>query len=702
MLKRKTWKTLLSMTLALSMLFAIGGASAFAAEDDQRAYAIAFDGETMEVTASGAKITESDDAAWTYSQDGGKAILTVEGDAEVKAEGGLQEYSYVDENGETATYTSYSSATGASARANGSGSVSSTTVQGDVTASIVDGFAYGASVYASEEAVASVKVGGDVSAENETDSCGVTGVYASASMGSSSSAEIGGDVSATSATFVNGVGAYADNEGSVDVKIGGDVSASGIDATGLSIESVADSSVSLDIGGSVSADAEEFATGIRANGQGGTVDIKIGGDVNASGGDENYAYGVSLYLWGEDGGKITVQIDGDVNVSGGTGAEGVYADANGEKAEISFSANGVNVESRNPGDEEAWIHAYGVLLYASRGGTMKAEIGEGGITASDTAGETTAAQLYIYDGGTASLSVAGDVTGTTSALNLGVYQTESESESAAESTIDVVVEGTISGGKNTIWLYGENLEDAITLTAWKIEPNAEGKIFSTYMRSDEALAELAETDPEEAAYYAARQEEWAATAAEMEKNILYIIKLEQPDNGAATLGGVADSHGFDTAKEGETVTLKASANSGYRVVGAYNNGVALLQDANGDFYLVVPRGGGVSLSLSLEKIAAAVAKKEAGTASVTSADGKEIELTFYDDGAFKMVVDGNEILRGHAKVIDGKLYLVNEHGVECPVEDDGTVKFQMGRSADSVIEFKLDLDLVAQLIELLG
>ena len=87
---------------------------------------------------------------------------------------------------------------------------------------------------------------------------------------------------------------------------------------------------------------------------------------------------------------------------------------------------------------------------------------------------------------------------------------------------------------------------------------------------------------------------------EFEKTINYIIKVEQPAEGAT----LSASQG--TAHEGENVALRIDLQDGYTVTGAFGDegkSLPLLKDASGNYYVVVPKGGGVYLSVTLDKIA---------------------------------------------------------------------------------------------------
>ena len=73
-----------------------------------------------------------------------------------------------------------------------------------------------------------------------------------------------------------------------------------------------------------------------------------------------------------------------------------------------------------------------------------------------------------------------------------------------------------------------------------------------------------------------------------------------PENG----GGTREYEGYQVANEGDTVTMKLTIPEGFEVAGAYGDEGQewpLSKDAGGNYYLSVPRGGGVMLSVKLSK-----------------------------------------------------------------------------------------------------
>ncbi|MBP5303377.1 MAG: InlB B-repeat-containing protein [Clostridia bacterium] len=109
---------------------------------------------------------------------------------------------------------------------------------------------------------------------------------------------------------------------------------------------------------------------------------------------------------------------------------------------------------------------------------------------------------------------------------------------------------------------------------------------------------------------------------DFEKNICYIIKLEQPKNGTKlkVVGedgkALTKSFDFDVAKEGEKVYLDATLKEGYRITGAFNGDgdkIPLLKDEDGRYYIVVPKGGGVYLSVEQSNRYTVTLKDKNGT-----------------------------------------------------------------------------------------
>ena len=173
-----------------------------------------------------------------------------------------------------------------------------------------------------------------------------------------------------------------------------------------------------------------------------------------------------------------------------------------------------------------------------------------------------------------------DISGNVTLSDVGLYllkaDTDSNSSADAESSesseasgsSDVLIEGVLHGDTTAVMVSSNVTPDDLTLTVWKVDPNESGNVVEI-KGSGTAADDTAEKNREA-----------------IEKSIQYIIKIEQP-------------------KEGEEVYFKVDLQKGYKLTGAFNGlgeKVAMLTDDQGNYYVAVPKGGGVYLSAVLEKI----------------------------------------------------------------------------------------------------
>ena len=310
------------------------------------------------------------------------------------------------------------------------------------------------------------------------------------------------------------------------------------------------------------------------------TDISVGRDLIVKGGSNDevsssYAYGIRLNSVGEDT-KQNISVDGKVSV------------------DSSADATGVSISSTS-------------------GGTVNVTIG-GGITASAKDKDSKAVDLKNV-AGTVNLDVTGDV----KADDIGINVQSINSNSAMA---DIVVDGTIRAENAGVQVTEEVTEDNLKLTVWKIDLNEKGNAVEVgeiepverpqafYAPANATLGNTNNQVPAEIDQQTEDSKEALRTA--VEKNIMYIIKVEQPTAGATLTAtgengaALAKSHDFDVAKEGENVYLKVDLQDGYKLTGAFNGlgeKVALVLDGkSGNYYVSVPKGGGVYLSAVLEKL----------------------------------------------------------------------------------------------------
>ncbi len=155
---------------------------------------------------------------------------------------------------------------------------------------------------------------------------------------------------------------------------------------------------------------------------------------------------------------------------------------------------------------------------------------------------------------------------------------------------DILVTGTLKSEGTPILIDKSVEPDNVSITVWKIEdPVQAGGKNEKHVVLEGKLGEAqAVTDD----------------SKKVEAGIRYIIKIEPSQEKLINLEGTEKSHGYNTAKEGETVTLKISVPDGYKLVGAYNGDgdkVPLKKDDHGNYYVVVPKAGGVYLSAEFEE-----------------------------------------------------------------------------------------------------
>ena len=655
----KNWKRLFSCVLIVCMLVSLSPA-VFAADDSSEPVQIA-DGES--VTVGNVTVTEGGDAVSALAFEGESTTLTVEGDVKQTSEDWVYPVNV------------YANEENASATVNVTGSVVAEGEGGSIVYVGVDG------------GDATASVGGDASLKATGDDVYASGVdsYISAESGTSN-VSIGGDleVSGSSAAGVTVYNADAREEWNSEtgeteytpiesssaettVTVAGNITASGENnATGVNASSAVGATATVEVGGNVSAEGDD-ATGVQTEAfKEGTTSVKVGGDVTASGEDNATAVNASS----TEGSAVTVEVGGNVSAEGDYAA-GVHAYA-GDESKTSVTVGGdVTVEGKD---------ATGVNAYAADGGEASVTV-EGNVSAKLEESGFGAAAVWAsaYEGGSADVHVVGNVDG---GIALSTYGDSCE--------IKVTVEGTVSGEDAAVTVYpGNNNSDEVTLLLWKAELNENGNVVEAYQYDLEAFPEEMREEVEKA------NEENAADAAKVEDNILYIIKLEQlSEGGELSVSGTEKVDGFDVAKEGDNVILKIAIADGYKLNGAYNGlgeKVALLQDSNGDYYVIVPKGGGVYLSADVSKIASpqyipATKKLIAQTdnsiaVTVTDKNGNEKEsklnIRFFDDHSFEIRIDGLLRIKGDYKFVGDDLVFVLKDGAEIKANDAGQFVFEL-------------------------
>ncbi len=389
---------------------------------------------------------------------------------------------------------------------------------------------------------------GKVQADGITEDPTHSGVYAYSRYAGVSTAEVEG-------VWSSACGIKAESEGVASrssIKVEGD-----IDAKGNGIETNAGSGAEADA--TVEGDVSGGKAGLEIFNNNGITKADIDGDLTGG------TNGIDAEVI--NGGKTTVSVDGS----------------------ISGKSAGINVENGHYAVED---------VPEIKGGTVD-------IRSNDVSGENCGIYVGSYAGAETDITVNGNVTGGTESaicanneksdtdITVKGDVTSKEGFGITGTTIDgelnITVDGTVSGGKGGVYTADDG--SGFTLTVWKIEPDEQGALAFS-MNDDEAYVEN----------------------KAFEQTIQYIIRLDQPTagatlsvkdkNGNALSKIVSSENTYEYAYEGDTVLLKVDLAEGYDLLGAYNNdgkATELLKDADGNYYIVVPKGGGVSLSVEVKK-----------------------------------------------------------------------------------------------------
>ena len=408
------------------------------------------------------------------------------------------------------------------------------------------------------EAKLEATVNGDISAESGKMARGIS----INNYGGDDDIDVYGDVTVTGTNNAAGIYSYADNEGKTDIFIAEDLNVkSDAYACGMQVDTYSGAGFSAEIGESMTVKGDMNAFGIRIGGTESDTSVSVGDDLNVSGG--NYAYGV--YSTAYHDATVTVDIDGSVDVSSDKQAQGLYAQTrSGGTVDITVG-EGIEVTGKTL--------ATGIQGYAGgENSKTEIEVKSGGVFVD--ADSATAVTAAAYDGGETIIDITGDVISSGDGLYLSALE---------NSEASVLIDGTLSGENASIVLSSPAVNGNMNLTVWEVKANEDGNLAERYDVNEDQGGRVADK--------------------EFEKQIQYIIKMEPNENATLSTEGTTKYEGYNVAHEGDKVVLKVNVADGYHIVNAFNGTdtrVELLRDENGNYYLVIPRGGAVLLSVTLE------------------------------------------------------------------------------------------------------
>lgn len=454
-------------------------------------------------------------------------------------------------------------------------------INGDVT--VTDGndeFIQGVvSQNMSENNTSEITVAGDVevSADQAKTAIGVE----VESYAGEASADVTGDITVTAAStepVASAAGAVitAYEEGTSELTVTGDISAEGMRAFGLNMTSGDDyyeadgGTVLADVTGDITVTGTSMAEGIHVSVAGeGSATVTLEGDITAK---AEKAYGI----WTNNvGGTIDISQQGDIT-SEYVGIElrdkpGMEEDPSliGTMATvIADEYDYVTQMSDGPGSEPVDVAVY---HHENEDGSWYDYFEDGTII--------DAWKAVDHNPGTTVVTITGDVTAEETGAVIDLTNDKSK--------IDLIVDGTLSGETQSVLVSENTIADNLILTVWEIKANDDGKLVERvveYNDDDEAVTEV---------------------DRDIEKNIQYIIKITPAQQDIITTQGTTNYEGYNVANEGDTVTLKVEVPQGYQIKSAFSDSdqtIEMAQDDDGNYYLIVPKGGAVMISVEFEKI----------------------------------------------------------------------------------------------------
>jgi len=391
---------------------------------------------------------------------------------------------------------------------------------------------------------------------------------------------------------------------------------------------------------------------------------------------EAYGEGSSAFVQiGAGEGSVVV-----ASTSGGTASvvvtdSGIEANFVGIDASAFDSDTSVSVVGDVVVGESASIpgKTYGAALSSDEDGNVELSV-TGDITAQGEQGLAVGLAVGNADG-TVEALVFGDVSAKGAEKNYGI-----DVYTAEDQKTNILVDGTVSGENAAVVLLqpetqiGEN----VSLTVWELVPDQNG---ATVLRQDDEEGTGLVED--EAA----------------EKAVNYIIRINTDQQKIISLDGTTEVQGYDVAHEGEVVTLLLTVPEGYVITDAFADvaqNVSLSTDAAGNYFLTVPRGGGVELSVKLTE-----KKEDPATATllgirlvqrILTVDDQSgtIHLVFFSHGFYKVEFPDGSFENGTFSVKDGKIVLTSRSGNEMTIKNDGELTYAAEKLQNQIITFHLD------------
>ena len=478
-----------------------------------------------------------------------------------------------------------------------------------------------------------VSVDGDIAVNSELFS---TGISVGASLFSALTnggvkVDATGSLTVTSDCYAQGITVYEDG-GSADIGVGSISTESAAASYGTVIANYGAGSTSVTVGEGISSVAEDLAVGISALTADSKADVSVTvksggiaveGEINELEDPNPYAYNTTAIMTHNANGTISISAAGEVTSTG-------YGMMLFDTASVME-------------DDDDWD----TVIDPSAAG--QGQEGSAGLskTLVEIAGNVTADECGVY------------------------FNLQNDS-----SSMDVLIDGTLSGETTSVLLSNETVTDSLKLTVWEVKKNEDGNLV-------ERIDNWKEDDDD--------WDEDMVTVAdrEMEKKIQYIIKIDPAwENRIGTAGTssykqAGDGTEYQVAREGDRITLlKLDIPEGKQIAAAYwdinrSKSCKLLKDkATGDYYLTVPRGGGVWLSVVLEDIPDGPVGRAPNVLLTLNDLDNKIKLRAFKGGNFVAEMESGNPSESGSFIRQGdRLILADSNNQQTPVNADGTFTY---------------------------
>lgn len=467
------------------------------------------------------------------------------------------------------------------------------------------------------------QIGGNVTSHSQESHSNA--IYAESRAKSKIATTVKGDITSKSdsSTFAMGILVYSNTGGDIKIDAEKNVSVES-DFNGYGIFSEHDDGTyDINIGGDVSSKTKRSpAYGVYAiGGESGYSKIDIAGKISAESSESN---AIGIQLNGYDGDMATITVGKDIiSTSGGSGVHGILienSDEDSSNADANIKVGGSVIVTSTAPSKDDWGRSYAVDVTNIGDSETNIDIG-GDIISKSSSDNANGVRVDTLKNDNVTITVGGSITAETDgslddSFARGIYIDNKDNSrvfvSVEEDIIsndrgivlrdnnaaltDILVKDTIDAKERGV-LYLDGSDEKALITVWKIVLNERGNAIEKQRLTDVPAPDgdgfVAEYDADEKA----------------ESEVMYIVKVQEKEGYTlkATKSDGSDleqSHDFDIAREGDKVILDLALADGYKLVGAYNglgeDRVSLLQDEEGNYYYIVPKGGAVYLYAEVE------------------------------------------------------------------------------------------------------